>query len=121
MVARRLQEGLLRQHGCQRSSKVREGDWARERYRLTSSVPALRERLSRARHQSLFPRYIADWDATSDRLDSCTPSAWPERWSSPTTGCSAGRLRHECEDPRIEIDAALWFRRERPITRQRTQ
>jgi AcrR family transcriptional regulator len=87
---------------------VAEGDRARERYRLTSSVPALRERelLSGARYQSLFRQHISTWDATSDDgqlhaelMAAAVVAAHNRvlrRW-----------LRRECEDPQIEIDAAL--------------
>lgn len=87
---------------------VAEGDRARERYRLTSSVPALRERelLSGARYQSLFRQHISTWDATTndgqlhaELMAAAVVAAHNRvlrRW-----------LRRECDDPQIEIDAAL--------------
>lgn len=40
-----------------------EGDRARERYRLVSTVPALRERelIGTARYQQLFRRFLSEW------------------------------------------------------------
>ena len=87
---------------------VAEGDRARERYRLTSSVPALRERelLSGARYQSLFRQHIATSGAQTNEgqlqaelMAAAVVAAHNRvlrRW-----------LRRECEDPQIEIDAAL--------------
>lgn len=87
---------------------VAEGDRARERYRLTSSVPALRERelLSGARYQSLFRQHIATSGAPTNEgqlqaelMAAAVVAAHNRvlrRW-----------LRRECEDPQIEIDAAL--------------
>lgn len=87
---------------------VAEGDRARERYRLTSSVPALRERelLSGARYQSLFRQHISTWDGTTEAgqlhaelMAAAVVAAHNRvlrRW-----------LRRECDDPQIEIDAAL--------------
>lgn len=45
-----------------------EGDRARERYRLVSTVPALRERelMSGARYQQLFRRFLSDWGDGSE-------------------------------------------------------
>ena len=42
---------------------VAEGDRARERYRLVSSVPALRERelIGSARYQQLFRQFLSEW------------------------------------------------------------
>jgi AcrR family transcriptional regulator len=87
---------------------VAEGDRARERYRLTSSVPALRERelLSGARYQSLFRQHIStsgeptnDGQLQAELMAAAVVAAHNRvlrRW-----------LRRECEDPQIEIDAAL--------------
>jgi AcrR family transcriptional regulator len=87
---------------------VAEGDRARERYRLTSTVPALRERelASVARYQRLFRQYISEWDAPSEQgqlraelMAAAVVAAHNRvlrRW-----------LRYECLDPQVEIDAAL--------------
>lgn len=87
---------------------VSEGERARERYRLTSTVPALRERelASTARYQQLFRRFISGWGDSSEaselRAELMAASVVAahnrvlRRW-----------LRRECADPQIEIDAAL--------------
>lgn len=87
---------------------VAEGERARERYRLTSSVPALRERelISGARYQRLFRQHISTWDATTidgqlraELMAAAVVAAHNRvlrRW-----------LRRECTDPQVEIDAAL--------------
>lgn len=53
------------------SRYVAEGDRARERYRLTSTVPALRERelLSGTRYQQLFRRYLSGWGDGSEEAE----------------------------------------------------
>jgi AcrR family transcriptional regulator len=50
------------------SHYVAEGERARERYRLTSTVPALRERelLSGTRYQQVFRRYLSRWGDDSE-------------------------------------------------------
>lgn len=87
---------------------VSEGERARERYRLTSAVPALRERelVSTARYQRLFRRYISGWgnqtegsELRAELMAAATVAAHNRvlrRW-----------LRGECADPQVEIDAAL--------------
>lgn len=87
---------------------VAEGERARERYRLTSTVPALRERelVSGARYQRLFRRYLSQWGDASSESDlraEVTAAAVVaahnrvlRRW-----------LREECTDPQHEIEQAL--------------
>jgi AcrR family transcriptional regulator len=87
---------------------VGEGERARERYRLTSSVVPLRERelISGARYQRLFRRYLSHWgDASPDSELRAEVTAAAvvaahnrvlRRW-----------LRGECSDPRKEIELAL--------------
>jgi len=87
---------------------VAEGDWARQRYKLTSTVPALRERelVSGARYQRLFRRYIGQWGDKSDASELrselmaaavvAAHNRVLRRW-----------LRAECVDPQVEIDEAL--------------
>ncbi len=87
---------------------VAEGDRAHQRYELTSTVPALRERelVSGARYQHLFRRYLSDWaDGTNEAelraelMAAAVVAAHNQvlrRW-----------LRGESTDPRLEIDAAL--------------
>lgn len=87
---------------------VAEGGRARERYRLTSKVPALRERelVSGARYQRLFRRYLSHWGDGSESAElraELTAAAVVaahnrvlRRW-----------LRDECHDPQEEVEAAL--------------
>lgn len=87
---------------------VAEGDRARERYRLTSTVPALRDRelVGGAQYQRLFRRFIADVgdgsDAAQLRAELMAAAVVAahnlvlRRW-----------LREECSDPQVEIDAAM--------------
>jgi AcrR family transcriptional regulator len=87
---------------------VDEGDRARERYRLTSTVPTLRERelVSGARYQRLFRRYLSGWGDGSDDAElraEVTAAAVVaahnrvlRRW-----------LRGECDDPAREVGEAL--------------
>ncbi len=87
---------------------VAEGERAHERYRLTSTVPALRERelISGARYQRLFRQFIAGWDPASsdgqlraELMAAAVVAAHNRvlrRW-----------LRNECQDPQVEIDSVL--------------
>ncbi|MFT4084061.1 MAG: helix-turn-helix domain-containing protein, partial [Nocardioides sp.] len=87
---------------------VAEGSRARERYRLTSTVPALRERelVSEARYQRLFRRHLSRWGDGSEQAElraEVTAAAVVaahnhvlRRW-----------LRGECPDPQREIEDAL--------------
>ncbi len=87
---------------------VAEGERARQRYRLTRKVTALRERelVSGARYQRLFRRYISGWgdrsEASERRAELMAAAVVAahnrvlRRW-----------LRSECTDPQVEIDEAL--------------
>jgi AcrR family transcriptional regulator len=87
---------------------VAEGERAQDRYRLTSTVPALRERelVSGARYQRLFRRYLSHWgDGTpeAELRSEVTAAAVVaahnrvlRRW-----------LRNECLDPQREVEQAL--------------
>lgn len=87
---------------------IAEGARARERYRLTSTVPALRERelVSSARYQQLFRRYLSQWsEGTNDAELRAEVTAAAvvaahnrvlRRW-----------LREECANPQREIEHAL--------------
>src|SRR6516164_1341770 len=86
-----------------------EGDLARRRYALTSTVPALRDReiASVARYQRLFREFIADWMA-----DPREPA--PLRAELMAAAVVAAHnhvlrrwLRGECRDPVRELDDAL--------------
>lgn len=85
---------------------LREGDLARRRYALTSTVPALRDReiVSVARYQKLFREYLASQqsDATELRAELMAAAVAAahnhvlRRW-----------LRGDSADPLREVDAAL--------------
>jgi AcrR family transcriptional regulator len=87
---------------------VAEGERAKARYRLTSSVPALRDRelTSSARYQNLFRRFISGRDDTS------AESQVRAELTAAAVVAAHNRvlrrwLRDECEDPQVEIDFAL--------------
>jgi AcrR family transcriptional regulator len=87
---------------------VAEGDRARERYRLTSAIPALRERelVSGARYQHLFRRHLSQWGDGSDG------SELRAEVSAAAVVAAHNRvlrrwLRGECTDPHEEIEQAL--------------
>ena len=86
-----------------------EGDIARRRYALTSSVPALRDReiVSVARYQRVFREFIAGW---------ADDTAEPAQLRAELTAASAVAahnhvlrrwLRGESPDPRAELDIAM--------------
>ena len=87
---------------------VAEGERARQRYRLTSSVPALRERelVSGSRYQRLFRRYISEW---GDRTDESETRA--ELMAAAVVAAHNRVLRKwlrgECAEPREAVDDAL--------------
>lgn len=90
------------------SHYIGEGERARSRYRLTSTVTALRERelVSGARYQGLFRQYISDWGDQSEESERraemmaavvvAAHNRVLRRW-----------LREECEDPRTEMAEAM--------------
>jgi AcrR family transcriptional regulator len=93
---------------------VEEGDLARRRYKLTSSVPALRDReiVSVARYQRLFREFIASWMA--DTADSDMDEPAPLRAELMAGAVVAAHnhvlrrwLRGESPDPAREVDEAL--------------
>jgi AcrR family transcriptional regulator len=87
---------------------VNEGDRARQRYGLTSTVGALRERelVSSARYQRLFRHHISAWgegsegsELRAEMMAAAVVAAHNHvlrRW-----------LRAECNDPHLEVDRAL--------------
>jgi AcrR family transcriptional regulator len=88
---------------------VGEGDLARRRYALTSTVAALRDReiASVARYQRLFREFIADWMGS-------TAEPAPLRAEIMAASVVAAHnhvlrrwLRGECADPVREVDEAL--------------
>jgi len=87
---------------------VAEGERARERYRLTSAVPALRERelISGSRYQELFRRYLSRWG------DGANDSELRAEVTAAAVVAAHNRvlrrwLRGECSDPHEEIEQAL--------------
>lgn len=87
---------------------ISEGARARQRYELTSTVAALRERelVSSARYQRLFRQYIGEWGDRSEESELraelmaaavvAAHNRVLRRW-----------LRGECPDPHAEIDRVL--------------
>ncbi|GAA3644702.1 hypothetical protein GCM10022237_00190 [Nocardioides ginsengisoli] len=87
---------------------ISEGERARSRYRLTSKVPALRERelISGARYQRLFRQYLSRWGDGSEQSERraelmaaavvAAHNRVLRRW-----------LREESTDPHVEIEEAM--------------
>ena len=93
---------------------IDEGDLARRRYALTSSVPALRDReiASVARYQRLFREFIAAWMADTGEAGTGEPA--PLRAELMAAAVVAAHnhvlrrwLRGESPDPVREVDEAL--------------
>ena len=93
---------------------LEEGELARRRYRLTSRVPALRDReiVSVARYQRLFREFIASWMADTAEADLSEPA--PLRAELMAAAVAAAHnhvlrrwLRGESPDPVREVDEAL--------------
>ena len=93
---------------------VEEGELARRRYRLTSRVPALRDReiVSVARYQRLFREFIASWMADTVSPEMGEPA--PLRAELMAAAVAAAHnhvlrrwLRGESPDPVREVDEAL--------------
>ncbi|TWP32571.1 TetR/AcrR family transcriptional regulator [Leekyejoonella antrihumi] len=87
---------------------VSEGERARHRYRLTSTIPALRDReiASVAAYQRLFREFIDGW------IDEGARSALRAELMAATVVAAHNHvlrryLRDECADPVSEVDAAL--------------
>jgi AcrR family transcriptional regulator len=86
-----------------------EGDLARRRYALTSTVPALRDReiATVARYQRLFREYIADWMG-----DTAEPALLRAELMAASVVAAHNHvlrrwLRAELADPVTELDAAM--------------
>jgi AcrR family transcriptional regulator len=86
-----------------------EGDLARRRYALTSTVPALRDReiATVARYQRLFREYIADWMG-----DTAEPALLRAELMAASVVAAHNHvlrrwLRAELGDPVTELDAAM--------------
>jgi AcrR family transcriptional regulator len=97
-----------------------EGDLARRRYALTSTVPALRDReiVSVARYQRLFREYIAERMADGEPAVSGEPAASGEFAALQAELMAAAVasahnhvlrrwLRGESQEPLTELDAAM--------------
>jgi AcrR family transcriptional regulator len=92
---------------------VGEGELARRRYRLTSTVPALRDReiASVARYQRLFRVFIAGWMADAG-AEGGGPAALRAELMAAAVAAAHNHvlrrwLRGESPDPAGEVDEAL--------------
>jgi len=92
-----------------------EGDLARRRYALTSSVPALRAReiATVARYQRLFREFIAGWMEQAEAAEHATPgkALWAELMAASVVAAHNHVLRRwlrgESPDPVRELDDAM--------------
>lgn len=85
-----------------------EGDLARRRYALTSTVPALRDReiVSVACYQWLFREYIVG-RTTALNPPHCGPSSWPPSSPRPNNHVLRCWLRCDSTGPVREMDTAM--------------
>jgi AcrR family transcriptional regulator len=93
---------------------VEEGELARRRYRLTSRVPALRDReiASVARYQRLFREFIASWLADTGPPGDGEPTALRAELAAASVAAAHNHvlrrwLRGETPDPVRELDQAM--------------
>lgn len=88
---------------------IDEGDLARRRYALTSSVPALRHReiASVARYQRLFREFIASWMAGTAEPDPLRAELMAAAVVAAHNHVLRRWLRGESPDPVREADQAL--------------
>jgi AcrR family transcriptional regulator len=93
---------------------VEEGDLARRRYKLTSGVPALRDReiVSVARYQRLFREFIANWMAEAVESDPGEPAALRAELMAAAVVAAHNHvlrrwLRGDSADPVREVDEAM--------------
>jgi len=86
-----------------------EGELARRRYALTSTVPALREReiVSVARYQRLFREFITDWMAEPAESAALRSELMAAAVASAHNHVLRRWLRAESTDPVREVDDAL--------------
>ena len=86
-----------------------EGDLARRRYALTSTVPALRDReiVSVARYQRLFREFIAEWMAGRPENSALQAELMAAAVVSAHNHVLRRWLRGESPDPVHEVDEAL--------------
>jgi AcrR family transcriptional regulator len=88
---------------------LEEGDLARRRYALTSTVPALRDReiASVARYQRLFREFIADWMGEPGELASLRAELIAAAVVAAHNHVLRRWLRGESPDPVREFDDAM--------------
>src|SRR5215469_9468917 len=86
-----------------------EGELARRRYALTSTVPALRDReiVSVARYQRLFREFIAEWMAGQPEYSALQAELMAAAVVSAHNHVLRRWLRGESPDPVHEVDDAL--------------
>ena len=86
-----------------------EGELARRRYALTSTVPALRDReiVSVARYQRLFRNFITDWMGDASESAALRAELMAASVVSAHNHVLRRWLRGECPDPVREVDEAL--------------
>lgn len=88
---------------------LEEGELARRRYKLTSTVPALRDReiASVARYQRLFREFISDWMGDSAQTTSLRAELMAAAVVSAHNHVLRRWLRGEAGDPMGEVDEAM--------------
>lgn len=88
---------------------LEEGDLARRRYALTSTVPALRDReiVSVARYQRLFRTFITDWMGDQSESAALRAELMAASVVSAHNHVLRRWLRGESPDPVHEVDKAL--------------
>ena len=88
---------------------LEEGDLARRRYALTSTVPALRDReiVSVARYQRLFRTFITDWMGDQSESAALRAELMAASVVSAHNHVLRRWLRGESPDPVREVDEAL--------------
>jgi AcrR family transcriptional regulator len=88
---------------------VAEGDLARRRYKLTSAVPALRDReiASVARYQRLFREFITDWMGQAAGPSPLRAELMAAAVVAAHNHVLRRWLRSECQDPARELDEAM--------------
>ncbi|MCL2586417.1 MAG: TetR/AcrR family transcriptional regulator [Streptosporangiales bacterium] len=88
---------------------LEEGELARRRYALTSTVPALRDReiVSVARYQRLFREFISEWMGDSSESAALRAELMSASVVSAHNHVLRRWLRGESPDPVREVDEAL--------------
>jgi AcrR family transcriptional regulator len=88
---------------------LEEGELARRRYALTSTVPALRDReiASVARYQRLFREFIANWMAQSEQRAPLRAELMAAAVVAAHNHVLRRWLRGESPDPVREVDRAM--------------